>query len=282
MGVFQKAGEYSWVRYTHQRINRNKNALYTVSGPTGSGKSWSGLSTCLPIDPKFNADRCIFSAKELMNLISSDELRKGSTILFDEAGIEMNSRTWNSVTNKVLNYLIQTFRHRNFILIFTSPYLDFIDSATRKLFHAEFETININEKEKFCMLKPKLLQYNSERRKFYRKYLRVMVRGKGYTPIKKWKVPKPPLHLIEKYEIRKKEFTRKLNERIMTDLEKVQQRKRPKYMHTCEFCDYIWEGYAEQPKKCPKCFGRIQYGEKSLEKQDLKLNATTNQIKTAI
>jgi len=281
MGVFQKAGEYSWVRYTHQRINRNKNALYTVSGPTGSGKSWSGLSICLLADPNFNVDKCVFTAKELMDLMSSDKLTSGSTVLFDEAGVEMNSRTWNSITNKVLNYLIQTFRFRNIILIFTSPYLDFIDSATRKLFHAEFETLSIDEKKELCELKPKLLQYNSERRKFYRKYLRVRTK-KGYIPLKKWKVPKPPKKLIEEYEIKRKDFTRKLNERIMADLKRAQQKKRPKYMHTCEFCDYIWEGYIEQPKKCPKCDKKIGYKENPLEKQDLKLNCDDDQIKTAI
>lgn len=247
-----------------------------------SGKSWTGLSIGLLCDPEFNGDRCIFSARELMDLINSGKLSPGSAVLFDEAGIEMNSRTWNSITNKVLNYLIQTFRHRNFILIFTSPYLDFIDSATRKLFHAEFETIHINEKAKTCMLKPKLLQYNSERKKFYRKYLRVMVKGKGYIPIMKWKVPKPPQELIDRYEERKKEFTTKLNERIMADLERAQQKKRTKYIHTCKVCNYMWEGYVEQPKECRKCRKIQVYEVNPLEKQDLRENLGSSPIKKPI
>lgn len=260
MGVVKKEGEYSWIRYTHQRIEKNKNALYTISGPTGSGKSWSALMMCLLNDPSFTAKRCVFTAKELMNLINSDELRKGSAVMFDEAGIEMNSRTWNSITNKMLNYLIQTFRHRNIILIFTSPYLDFIDSATRKLFHAEFETLYINPVNKTCSLKPKLLQYNSERRKFYRKYLRVRGNGHGYIPLKRWSIPKPPMELVNAYEIKKGEFTRKLNERIVADLEKVDVKKRPRYLHTCDYCDYMWEGLAKEPKWCPTCRRRLKYG----------------------
>lgn len=261
MGVVKKPNEYSWIRYTHQRIERNKNALYSISGPTGSGKSWAGLSIGMLVDPSFNDKRCIFTAKELMDLMNSNELTKGSAILFDEAGIEMNSRTWNSITNKVLNYIMQTFRYRNFILIFTSPYLDFIDSATRKLFHAEFETLSINQKDKICELKPKLLQYNSERRKFYRKYLRVRGKTGGYIPLRRWKVPKPPQELIYKYEERRKDFNRKLNERIEAEIERSQQRKRTKYNHTCNNCDYMWDGYAEHPKKCPKCDKRQEYAE---------------------
>ncbi len=269
MGVVTREGQYSWIRYTHQRVNQNKNALYTISGPTGSGKSWSALAICLLNDPDFNVDRVVFSAEELMHLINSGVLRKGSSVMFDEAGVGFNARTWNSITNRVLNYLVQTFRHKNFVLIFTSPYMDFIDSATRKLFHAEFETTRIDHKKKTCSLKPKLLQYNSDKRKFYRKWLRARGNGHGYIPIKRWSVPQPPDDLIKAYEEKKNEFTTALNLRIEQDLKNIKITKQKEYVHTCqnENCKHSWQSdkKIEDLRQCPKCEVRLNPKKKRKE-----------------
>ena len=113
-----KPKEALWVRYIHQRIKQNKNFLGFISGPTGSGKSWSSISIAEQLDPTFTDERIVFSGIELMKLINSDKLKKGSVIVFEEAGIGMSNKNWQSTINKMLNFLIQTFRHRNFVLIF--------------------------------------------------------------------------------------------------------------------------------------------------------------------
>ena len=98
----------------------------------------------------------------------------------------------------------------------------------------------------------------------------------------KWKVPKPPQDLVDKYEIRKKAFTTHLNERIMADLAKAELKKRPKYLHNCEFCKNMWEGYVQQPKECPKCRKRLRYEEIPLGKPILKVNVGDTPIKSPI
>lgn len=225
--VLQRYSQYSWVRYIHQRISNNKNFICFISGPTGSGKSYCSLSMAELIDPDFNEDRVIFKGLELMKLINSGSLKKGSAIIFEEAGVEMNNKNWQSSTNKLLNYLMQTFRHKNFIIIFNSPYMDFLDAATRKLIHAEFRTININKKEQTVKVKPQLIQYNGRNKKFYYKYLR-SITPSGVMPISAWKIPKPSNELIKLYEIKKNEFTSKLNEKIMSELEKQDKVEKPK------------------------------------------------------
>ena len=109
-----------------------------------SGKSYCALSMAKQLDKRFTMDNVVFTPEELMNLVESDKLKKGSVIVWDEAGVGISHRSWQSQTNKLINYLLQTFRHRNFILIFTSPHLDFIDASTRKLFHAQFQTKEID------------------------------------------------------------------------------------------------------------------------------------------
>lgn len=209
-----------WVSYILQRIKKNKNFLGFISGQTGSGKSWSSLSIAASLDPEFNIDRVVFSGLELMQLVNSGTLKRGSCIVFEEAGVELNNRQWQSTTNKMINYLTQTFRHRGFILILNSPYMDFVDSATKKLFHAEFRMAGINFKTNEGLLKPQLIQYNSRMQKFYYKRLKVITR-EGSVPIDTWKVLKPAQALIDAYEQKKQEYTQRLNNEILSELMSV-------------------------------------------------------------
>src|SRR3989344_3364139 len=152
--ILGKPKEKYWISYIRQRIRQQKNFLGFLSGPTGSGKSWSCLRIAEELDPEFNIDRCVFGGLELMNLINSGKLKRGSVIIFEEMGVEMSNKMWHSVTNQMLNYLMQTFRHLGFILLMNSPYMDFVDSATRKLFHAEMQTMKISFDKGVVYLKP--------------------------------------------------------------------------------------------------------------------------------
>lgn len=254
-----RGNNYSMVRYIRKRIRNNKNFLATITGPTGSGKSWSGLSMAELIDPNFDSSRIIFRARELMKLIREGNLPPGSVILWDEAGIDLSNRNWQSVTNKMLNALLQTFRHRNFILLFTVPYHDFIDSASRKLFHADFETQRINKNKQEVIIKPKLLQYNSNLAKWYRKYLKITENG-HVVKIKRWAVPKPSDELIKQYEERKNYFTSSLNTDIDNQLSKLESKETNTISNigidmVCSKCEYTWK-YKGSPGPqihCPKC-----------------------------
>jgi len=259
--------DYSLVRYIHRRIKNNKNFLATITGPTGSGKSWSALSMAELIDPNFSVNNVIFKGRELMKLINEGELKAGSVIIWDEAGIDLSNRNWQSVTNKMLNALLQTFRHRNFILFFTVPYHDFIDSSSKKLFHADFETQKINKGEQKVIIKPKLLQYNSNLSKWYRKYLKVSLKG-SIVKIRRWKVPKPSDELIKEYEIKRKMFTKNLNKDIDKQLLKLEgpehtqedmdRRELPGVPVTCIKCGHEWNykgnAYAIQCGHCKRIF----------------------------
>ena len=162
-----------------------------------------------------------------MRLINSGKLKKGSAIVFEEAGIGMSSKNWQSVTNKLLNFLIQTFRHRNFVLIFNTPYMDFVDASTRKLFHAEFSTLSIDIQNSACRLKPRYIQYNSRNKKFYFKRLKVITR-EGKRHVDTWSISRPSKDLVKEYEIKKREFTDKLNATIQQDLLKLEEQdKKP-------------------------------------------------------
>ncbi len=213
--------EYSWIKYIKNRIEKKKNFLPIITGPTGSGKSWAGLSIATMLDKNFNSSRIIFGFKGLMELINSKEVfPAGSTFFWDEFQIEGGAREWRSLANRLLNSLLSTFRHKQFILIITTPYADFIDSQTRKLLHAEFEIKNINYETRKTKIKPLLIQYNSKVKKFYYKYLRI--KGKlGPSPVVSWSIPAPPQDLIDEYEEMKTDFTKNLNKDIEIQLKQL-------------------------------------------------------------
>lgn len=222
--LYGKPRQKHWISYIKQRISLNKNFLGFISGPTGSGKSWTSLSIALDLDPEFTLDRIVFSGLELMNLINSGELKRGSVVVFEEVGVALDAKSWQSQTNKMINYLMQTFRHRNFILIMNSPFMDFIDSGTRKLFHAELRTAGIDFKKKQVKLRPNLIQYNPRLKKFYYHRLRVIT-GQGRIPVDIWRVDKPPKDVIVEYEKRRQAFTDKLNREIQAELQSLEDKK---------------------------------------------------------
>lgn len=217
--------EYSWIKYIKGRILKKKNFLCLISGPTGSGKSWTCLSIALMLDKKFNEKRIIFGLKGLMKLINSDEnFPAGTVFIWDEFQIDAGNRSWQSLTNKLLNSLLSTFRHKQFILLINAPYSDFIDSQTKKLLHAEMEVVNLDFETEKTKLKPMCIQYNSRKKKFYYKYLRIKTK-RGIVPITSWGIPKPPKWITESYERKKESFTNSLNRKIETQLARLEEKE---------------------------------------------------------
>lgn len=218
-----KPRQKHWISYVKQRIRQNKNFLGAVVGPTGSGKSYTSLRICEELDPDFSIDRVVFGGLALMELVVGGKLKRGSAICFEETGVEMSAKNWHSLTNRLLNNLIQTFRHRGFILIMNSPFLDFIDKSTRKLFHAELRTVSINYDKMQVKLAPRTIQYNSRYQKFYFKRLKVKTEL-GACPIDFWNVDKPSKELLEAYEKKKINYTTKLNQDMLGKLKAEQEK----------------------------------------------------------
>lgn len=224
--VLYKKGEFSWVRYIKKRILNNLNFLAIAEGPTGIGKSWFLISLAHELDSEFESRQIAFSFQKVMEIINSDwfQKKKWKIIIFDEAQTEISNRQWQSLTNKLMNYLLSTFRHQNIILLFTSPYSDFLDSQTMKLIHCKFEVRSHSRRTKQTRVRPKLLQYNPQKKKFYEHSLFTIKDGKA-EKIVYWKINKPPKHLIEPYEKDKVEFTDKLNKDILEELSHIREKK---------------------------------------------------------
>lgn len=217
MGFIKKP---SLINYIHRRIENNQNFICVVIGKTGSGKSYTCMSLGEKLDSKMNIKRVAFSPLQFMKLLTEGDLKKGSVVIMEELGVLMNARNFQSVNNKLINSVMQSFRHRNIILLMNVPSKSFIDSATRKLLHCTITTEHIDRKNNTVICKPILHQLNEETGKVYNKYLRV-VTSKGVVPIKRIRVSMPSKLLSEQYEQEKRKFTDNLNLKVLKELENI-------------------------------------------------------------
>jgi len=217
-------GESAIVTLTKKRIKLNLNMFCMFTGKLGSGKTWSGISYAIELDPKFDVDKqIVFDFRSCMNLINQDwfQAKKIKVILWDEPQITISNRAWQSQMNKLVNYLVSTFRHQNIILIMCAPYKDFLDSQTMKLLIWEFQCVSIDRKNKQCIIYPKYQQYNPQKKKTYPHTLNIIMKNKK-REMKVWKVKKPSKEAINIYENNKTAFTTKLNENIQDTLDKIE------------------------------------------------------------
>ena len=232
--IMKREGEASWVTYIKKRIDNNMNFLALFLGPTGIGKTWATLSVAFQIDPEFDPrEQLAFNFVGLMRAINkcNDKTtflgkKKYKVLIFDEAQTSVNKRDWQTKINKLFLYLLSTFRHQNIIVLFNSPYSDFLDSATMKLMHAKFEVKGWDKKTSKADCRPKLLQYNGTLQKFYEHRLYVTQKGtNGANKLVYWKIISPPEHIIDPYEEMKTAFTSKLNEQITREIEELARKE---------------------------------------------------------
>jgi len=231
--VMYKKGEDSWITYIKSRIKQKLNFMAIAEGQTGVGKSWAMLSMAHMIDPEFTVEQVAFSFRDVMNIIVDPvfQKKKWKVILFDEAQTDINNRTWQSLSNKLMLYLTSTFRHQNIIFLMTSPYSDFMDSATMKLVHCKFIMKGVNRKTGLSNCRPKLQQYNGKMKKFYEHSLCVSSK-KGTIKITNWGIKRPPKELVDKYEEKKTEFTTALNLDIKRQLDEAFEKAKGKRRST--------------------------------------------------
>lgn len=214
-----------WTPYVLKRIKDNKSLNLACTGSTGSGKSYAMLAWAEEImsaqGKVFDVKNVVFTPKEFMQRINSNELDKGDVILFDEIGVAINSRDFMSTVNKALNFCFMTNRHRNWIILMTTPHLANIDASVRRLLHGHAVTVGINQRKKESILKFFSLQVNQTTAKIYPKYLRVRLGG-VYKQVRRVRFGLPSPELLKAYEDKKLAFTTALNKHLTQLIEHVE------------------------------------------------------------
>ena len=109
-----------------RKINeQNKSHATLFVGEMGSGKSLAAVSCACKIDPSFEKHpRVVFNVKDFLKELNS--MKKGQAVIFDEAGVGVPAREWQTQQNKIMSIISQILRFKNICIIFTTPNMRFM------------------------------------------------------------------------------------------------------------------------------------------------------------
>lgn len=207
------------IPWVNKRILQNRNVNAVFVGDTGSGKSYSAISLGYQLDPNFTADRIAFTTKEFLALVNSD-LPKASVIIYDDAGLGIPAREWQSTSTKIFGLLMQGFRYKNLISLITVPDLMFIEKQSRMLMHAYFEATDVQGTMR--LFRPFHIFRGSDQLGF--RYPRQIIDGVEQV-INRVKFKLPPKELTDEYERRKTEYMDAKNKNFERELEYAEKLK---------------------------------------------------------
>jgi len=197
-------------RWAHNRILKNKNILGAITGPTGSGKTYSLISLCENyyknvLNMKFPIENICFSLGAVAKRLDSGELKTGEILILEEGGCNLGSLDFQNKMSKMFTYILQSFRSMNLGLIITLPVLTMLNKQTRLLIHFHFITESIDYETNICKLRPLFHQLNQQSGKSFWKYPRVRFNGRR-RKITRLGFTLPSKELLKLYEREKNRF----------------------------------------------------------------------------
>lgn len=180
--------------------------LILFTGKPGFGKSWSAGRLCEAVDPDFTADNVVFTAEQFTRLIKSGKLKKGSAILFDEAGKDVGSRTFMRRDQIALMVFIQAMRKLRYMVCFTVPSSHMVDKQLRNLAHILCEAKTRNIAQGYVRFKVKINMFikNKKGESIYRypvvKWITENNKHKNNYRVISFMFTKPSRLFINEYE----------------------------------------------------------------------------------
>jgi len=216
------------VSIARTRLSRNQNLLVVFTGQTGTGKSLSALEFAHLIDPTFTADQVVFTVKEFMSLLKI--LSPGKVILFDEAGVDLDSRRSSSKRNVFFSNIMKTFRYLQIPTIFTLPNLAMLDKNARRLFHLWVKTREIDYRKNICWSSMYLISADDDWNDLISRSLPRVHDSVTHEKRKIVRVGfrKPPQDLLEAYEAKKNKYVIQMLEEMEDGLKNVEDSEKPK------------------------------------------------------
>lgn len=192
-----------------ERINTNKNWMALIQGETGAGKSYTALRIGEILDENFSIKNVVFTPDEFSELLKSETLKMGSVVVFDEGSISVSSKEWFSYSNKLLNNIIQTFRTKRLVVLFTLPNGRYLDSQVRNLFHAVIEPQGVaGDMNSLKILK--IMQNYREGKVYYAYYRFQDDKTKRFHKYILCRIGKPSKELCEEYEKKRTPYSKSL------------------------------------------------------------------------
>jgi len=234
--VHYKEGVNPWVSYFHQQIETKSNCIYGIfHGKVGSGKSYAMLSLAEQYNPDVDLNESFyFSAGKMMKDIDKfynhnlGKIKRGKEWYLDEAGISVAAHKHYDAVNKGLNAFMQTARAFNPVFLVTVPNFNFVSKGVRTMMNVVGETIGWSGETNLSNVSMRVLDYNADMDKYYKKRLFVVKNGEGVIPCNQSTFPKPSKRILKEYEQLKREFMGDLFKNIAREIQSYEDKEQEK------------------------------------------------------
>lgn len=149
----------------YSREHKGINNIILILGARGIGKTYLAMKIAEILSSKmhdlaFTAEDVVFDLAEILARIKyhEDNREKWAWIVFDEAGLEVAARDFMQDINKIMSYVMQSFRHTKINLVICLPHPDMVDLHVRNM--ADF-WIDMKGRGRARVYKTKLITFRS-------------------------------------------------------------------------------------------------------------------------
>jgi hypothetical protein len=212
----------------------DNNAIWTVVGDTGDGKSMASIRIAETIDPDFTIDQVANSVVEFLQLVMDDDLGQGSVIVFEEASVEASAYDWHSESNRVFSKVLDTWRNQNRMAIINLPDFSKLEPGARQRTTAIVEMVEAVPWKDYSTAKFKEPHKNNVSGDWWKEF--PVLKGKKR---KKIRFRLPSQDLVEAYDDIKDEYTDQLNEELLEQLLQKEEEQEAKQLTAQRVADQI-------------------------------------------
>lgn len=195
-----------------------------ITGRPGSGKSLTAIAIALAfMKEKFKLSYLTFKANEFVEILN--RVRKGSAVIFDDAGIEFSARDWQRILNKILSFSLQVSRFKKCLIILTVPHKAFIDRSARLLCQYSIKTYGTYRDKDKTPTHIRAGLYIPHGEEEYDE-VAVLRMGEQLRSCESILIPAPPKPLLEAYDAIAEANKTRILTQLKTALQEVEIRSR--------------------------------------------------------
>jgi len=202
------------VNFIVNRIKKGLGCNIIIVGPPGMGKSYLCLRVMelvheqLKIKKKMSMDNVAKSLEEAFRFVRNVKT-PGQCLVIEEVSVLAGSRRSMSADNVEFNYLLDTIRKKQIILLMNSPHSNFIDNHIRMLSQLQIECKRLNRSQGVVIVSSKKLNTSASGKVYERRFS-----DKNGWDIWTSHFNKPSKELTDAYEDKKDVFMDHLYELI--------------------------------------------------------------------
>jgi len=181
-------------------VEENQHKMVSKCGQTGTGKSYSCLAQAdLMLGDNFDPIKHVAYFDSWDFIKKLDKSKPGEILLFDDAGVGMDSREWYKKSNILIRHIFQVFRTRNLFIFMTTPDFSYVDIGNRKRFHNFVEMKRIDKKREETIGKWYDIWTDAWSGKFGRATMKMFV-GDRFASISEIRTPRLNQDIADIYE----------------------------------------------------------------------------------